>query len=544
MKRTESTGSKALSLKKKALSVILCLALLCVFPGVFAAGAAEVNDLQYPIIYVIGRQKVYRDVNTENEKELADAETDEVMDAVKECLPYAARALLLGGKHWDAYSEKTLPVLLQFFDGYGCDENGVPDPSTGIKTGGWSEESLPRDYVRQGVGYSFYHDPRISPFEAADQLNDYIEAVKRVTGKDKVCIIGRCMGTNTMLAYLQKYQEPVDYAGVASVLFYTGTSESIPMLDAAMSGTVKIDKKASGYFLQSLNLGEKVDNETLSAVIPYVLDILQNGYGIDVTANLVQRFYDHIKDTLIRDFLRETIASTPGYWGMIGPHYEEAKAYIFGDDAETYAGLIAKTDAYYENVYLRRYEILADMRECGVKLSAVCKYGFPAYPIYEGANKISDGDTPVTNQSFGAVTSDYDTRFSDDYVAERERAGFGDCISPDRQIDASTGFMPDTTWYIKNYPHSSFYLEVHDLLEKIVWRSDFTVRSDAEYPQFMVLNRETLHPVPQTTENCDTAMVNPPKETPSGIASFFARISKLFRSWFALLRTLFGALLG
>ena len=465
---------------------------------------------------------------------------------MKECLPYAAKALLLGGKYWDAYSEYTLPVLMRFFDGYGCDENGVPDPSTGIKKGKWSEESLPSDYnnaiaVRR---YEFYHDPRISPYEAADQLNDYIEAIKRVTGKDKVCILARCMGTNTMLAYLQKYQEPIDYAGVASVLFYTGTSEGIPMLDAAMSGTIRIDKKACGYYLQSLELEEKVDNETLSEVIPYVLDILQNGYGIDLTAELAQYFYDHVKDTLIREFLRETIASTPGYWGMIGPHYEEAKAYIFGEDAEAYAGLIAKTDAYYENVYLRRYEILSDLQACGVKVSAVCKYGFPSYPIFEGANKVSDGDTPVTNQSFGAVTSDYDSRLSDDYIAERERAGFGDYISPDRQIDASAGFLPDTTWFIKDYPHNTFYYETNELLKNILWRSDFTVRTDAAFPQFLVLNRKTLHPDPQTTENCDTAMVNPPEETQSGIAAFFARLSKLFRSWIALLRTLFGALLG
>jgi|GEM_PF-5739664 len=64
------------------------------------------------------------------------------------------------------------------------------------------------------------------------------------------------------------------------------------------------------------------------------------------------------------------------------------------------------------------------------------------------------------------------------------------------------------------------------------------------YPQLLVLNRDTKRPVPQTEDNCDTAMVNPPKETQSGIAAFFARITKLFRSWITLLRTLFGALIG
>ena len=58
MKRTESTESKPFSLKKRALSFLLCLALLCVFPGAFAAKAAEAYDLEYPIVYVIGRQKI------------------------------------------------------------------------------------------------------------------------------------------------------------------------------------------------------------------------------------------------------------------------------------------------------------------------------------------------------------------------------------------------------------------------------------------------------------------------------------------------------
>ena len=523
---------------KKLLSVFLAVVLL--LTGVSIVSYAQDDyDLDYPVVYVIGRVYVFRDMGTPDEAQTPDASTDEIMDAVKECLPAAAKAYLLGGKYWDEYNEKTLPVLLKFFEGYSCDENGVPPANTGIKWS-WSEQYITRDYQNRPItNYEFRHDPRISPYEAADQLHEYIEAIKRVTGKDKVCLIARCMGTNTMLAYLQKYPEPIDYAGVASVLFYTSASQSVPMLDAAFSGSIEIESKSAGYFLESLKLGEKVDNETLAEVIPYALDMLENSFGIKVTAAVVQRFYDKIKNTLIRDFLLGTLACSPGYWAMVGDSYDQAKKYLFGGEEEKYAGLIAKADEYHYNVYERTDEMIADMRSDGVKVSAVCKYGFPAYPLTADANKLSDGDTPVALQSFGATTSEYDTRLPDKYVKARTEAGFGDYISPDRQIDASTGLLPETTWYIKNYPHSYFPLNINAFLKEVLWRSDYTVASDEAHPQFMVMV-EGNNIVPQTTENCNTAMVNPPEEEQGKVQAFFARIRAFFKAFFNLVKLLFA----
>ena len=83
---------------------------------------------------------------------------------------------------------------------------------------------------------------------------------------------------------------------------------------------------------------------------------------------------------------------------------------------------------------------------------------------------------------------------------------------------------------------------MRDLLQTIVRRSDFTVRTDAAHPQFPVRDSAAKRPVPQTAENCDAAAVDPQKETKGGLSAFFERIPKLLRSWLALLSTLFGAL--
>ena len=253
---------------------------------------------------------------------------------------------------------------------------------------------------------------------------------------------------------------------------------------------------------------------------------------------MIQRFYDKIRDTLVRDFLLGTMACSPGYWAMVGEHYEQAKEYLFGGEEDKYAVIIEKADDYHYHVYERVDEMIADMQADGVKVSAVCKYGFPAYPLTADANALSDGDTPVSLQSFGATTSEYDTRLSDSYVQSRAEAGFGAYISPDRQIDASTGLLPDTTWYIKNFLHSYFPLNINVFLKEVLWRSDFTVTSDEAYPQFIVMNDDDSI-VPQTTENCDTATVNPPQQEQGRFRAFFARIRAFFNALFSLIRVLF-----
>ena len=53
--------------------------------------------------------------------------------------------------------------------------------------------------------YQFFYDWRYDPMETADKLHAHIEAVKKVTGSEKVAIISRCLGTSAVMAYLSKY---------------------------------------------------------------------------------------------------------------------------------------------------------------------------------------------------------------------------------------------------------------------------------------------------------------------------------------------------
>lgn len=453
-----------------------------------------------PIIYVIGRTSLYDDPTSPDKKELADASSSEITDAVKEALPYAAKAVLLG--QWDEYSDKTYDLIMQFFDGYALDENGNVKNSSGPAYT-WSEDRLSRDYKSENTyTYRFEYDARLSPLEIADDLNDYIEAVKRVTGKDTVSLIGRCLGANIEMAYIHKYQEPIGYTGLDTVVFYTSSFHGVDMLESAMSGTVKIESDTASEFLNEFDLD--VDNDVLNEVIGKTLKMLNETYGIELTAAFAQSFYEHIKDNLIKRFLLGSIGSTPGYWSMVYDKFDLAKEYLFptDEDREKYAGMLAKVDEYRNDVQLRGDEIIRAMQSAGVEVAAICKYGFRGYPLYENSDALTDGDTTVPKQSFGATCSAYNSTLDGSYIESRTDKGFGGSIAPDKQIDASTGLLPETTWYIKNLEHSSFPEGLHSFLNTICRTENFTVNSDDATPQFL-FHYEYGKITPLTEENCD-----------------------------------------
>lgn len=522
-------------------SISLLLAALLVLPvSVFPSFAAqEEGDDPSPIIYVIGQTPLYDDPFSPDRKQLAKGAKADILEAVKEALPYAAKAVMFG--QWDEYADKAYDLLMKFYGGYGLNENGeVADSSGPAFT--WSESALSSNY-RSDTPYTYHfeYDARLSPLEIADELNEYIEAVKRVTGKDKVSIIGRCLGANVMLAYIQKYQEARNYAGLDTAVFYDSSLLGIDVLEAAMSGNVTVEPDAAGGFFAEydINLG----NETLNEIVTLTLKMLRDTYGIEITAKLIGYIYSHIRDSVARRFLMSTYASFPGYWSMVYEHFDEAKDYIFSgeNDAQTYAAMIGKIDAFRNQVQLRYRELIAGMQANGVEVAAVCKYGFRGYPFYENAKRLSDGFTSLEKQSFGAACSEFDGTLEEDYIAQREAAGFGGYISPDRQVDASVGLLPDTTWYLKNNTHNGFWNVIHPLLLAICRNRDFTVHDDPVLTQYQYV-ADPYHVEPMTADNCDpngdithTGSGNSAKNPLKTLWNFFKYL-------FELIKSLFGAL--
>ena len=492
---------KKTSVSKKLLSLLLAL-LFAVSLGIPALEANAAENY-YPVIYVYGRSTLYKNISTDNPQPMEYSTNESLTAAVKKLLPYAYNAIVLG--MWDDYNNKAYDVLMDMFQGFALDKNGEVKNDTGVLYT-WSEKELSTDPKSNNLSnYHYEYDARLSPLEIADDLNRYIEAVKRVTGAKKVSIVARCLGTNEMFAYLYKYQEKKNYSGIDSIVLYDNSLYGVDILDAAMGGKIVFEADALSSFLGGYTPG--TDAEALSTILSMTFSMLKSGYGLGVSSSVATNFYAHIRDGLAHKLLKNTYGTCPGFWSMVYDNYEEAKEYIFNasGDVAKYAVLIQKIDTYRKTVQLRIPKMIADMQRAGVNVAAVCKYGFQTYPLCEDAFRLSDNTTALRRQSIGAACSKVNSTLGTTYILSRTKAGYDKYISPDEQVDSSTGLLPDLTWYIKNNQHAIFPTCIEPLIFAIC-RNHITVSQISKWPQYMVLQgseKTGFRIVPMTKDNCD-----------------------------------------
>ncbi|MBQ7596420.1 MAG: hypothetical protein IJU45_07135 [Clostridia bacterium] len=488
---------------KRMVSVLVSFAVLfaVLVPSFSVLADDECGCGNSPIIYVIGRTDIFDDPESAQKREIPDISAEKLMPQIKELVPYWAKAVFLN--QWEPFNQKTMEMLMPYFEGYAVNPDGTVTNGTGV-TFKWSEDKLSKNHTSDNpYTYKFEYDARISPMVIADDMNDYIEAVKRVTGHSKVSIICRCVGVNYAFAYLYKYQEPVNYAGLDSLILYNASLNGIELVEDAFSGKIDYNNSALGLFLDNLSLS--TGNALLDELLPPTIEMINNTYGIKVTAWAVQNFYNHIKDTLVVDFMRQTFGTSAGWFSMVNDNYEEAKDYIFckEGDEETYSVILDQIDDFHYNVQVRAVEMIEDMQSAGIDVYAICKYGATTYPFTERNAYLNDNPIGLKKQSFGATCSKVDSTLGRTYIAQRTAEGYGKYISPDGQVDASTGLLPDKTWYIKFYPHNSFYDIMNPLLNMLCRGDNITVDTDENWSQFLVLEDRYKHPAAMTAENCD-----------------------------------------
>ena len=248
---------------------------------------------------------------------------------------------------------------------------------------------------------------------------------------------------------------------------------------------------------------------------------------LEYTNNIIDKL---LSDGAIRRLLRETVAKMPGIWSLIGDdYYEDAKAYVFNEpeDAETYAELIEKIDAYHYNVQKHSAEIMETARQATGKIGVIAKYGQRLIPIINRSTIQSDGTIDVKGTSCGATAADIGRTLGENYVQAVDDGH--NHLSPDGVIDASTALYPDQTWFIKNLEHPRGSDYVDDLILYICYADhQVTVFENAEFPQFVTYSLVENTVSPQT-EN----------EKESALRLLFLRFKKFFRQFLQKLKQFF-----
>lgn len=475
--------------------LVVLLTFLTVVPGF--AGEEKCNCDHAPVIYVIGRTSIYDDVDNPQRKLADSINTNQMIGYIKDCLPLIPKAVFLGQEK--PLYDKIYSYVDEFFGNYAPNPNGeITDNSGSLFK--WSEECLSKEHYNVDIyTYKFEYDSRRSPMDVADDLNDYIEAVKNKTGHDKVNIICRCVGVNYTFAYLYKYQKSVNYSGINSLVIYNSALKGVDILEALFSGTIKFDTESAGIYLNNLQFN--TGDDALTQFLKQTITMLNDTYGIDIGIKLLNLAFKSLEKDYMQEFVCRTFGYTAGYWSMIYDDYEKAKDYVFGKDKSASEKLIAKIDDFHYNVQLKAERTILDMKNNGIDVNIICKYGYQAPPASAGCFKVSDDTITLERQSFGATTSEYNKTLGSSYIKARAEAGFDDYISPDLQVDASTCILPENTWFIKYYHHNNFWWELDEMLRALCYQDGIKVGTDSRFYRFSKFKSGSL-PEELTKDNC------------------------------------------
>lgn len=350
--------------------------------------------------------------------------------------------------------------------------------------------------------YQFWYDWRQDPLVTADEFNEYIQGVKKITGAPKVSIIARCLGTTVVLAYLSKYGTD-DIHGVS---FNGSVADGGEIISETISGKFELDLNAINRMLADFDsLGQlDLDNFITSSIDLAAKSTELMGFEFEET-----RIYGKLAEGVTSALALSTFFTWPGYWALVAEEdYKNALTYVFGEEGSEkrteYALLIEKIDNYHNNVTKEIWNIMQQLKDDKVKVGVIAKYGFQIAPVIQSNDTIGDQFASVTRASFGATTTTiYDT-FSDEYIQARKLEGKDKYISPDKHIDASTCFFPDSTWFTKDITHSKWTDFETSLLYQVITADEQLTIDDFDCTQYIVYDNATNTVEPMTEENCNT----------------------------------------
>lgn len=541
---------------KKAISVILSLIL--VFSTAVPAFARETgSDLRasVPIIYISGDSNTLTYDNGTKTFEIDDmlrifknSEDGNISEAAFNILyPFLVKGIAFND--WDDYYEAVYNEISDVYQPIMLDENGNPNTDCGIPQ--WQKNDLANAMTHNRAdangtydekSYQFYYDWRLDPIEIADQLHTYIEGVKKATGHDKVCLSVKCLGSNIVLAYIQKYSTN----SLKGVGIDVSTSMGADFLSGMLSGEFGIDGNSITRLANELS--EKHDDEgiyiDLVRFVTSTIDLLESTGVIDTLTDVAkEQLYSKIEYGIISALALSTFMTFPGYWALVEvDDFDKALNYVFGEEGSEkriqYKGLIEKITYYNETIKKNVYPIMKQLEENGVNICVISKYGCQMTPVLKDGSILGDEYVSVYNSSFGATTSTiYDT-LSEEYIAGQIEKGLGRYISPDKQIDASTCLFPDYTWFFKGVSHGYYSTPEVDLIIKVIDANRQLTVNDFDLTQFIVYDYKTHTASPMTEENChneywtaDEEVDRPQTEdqkTHSIIKTFLAWLTNLF----------------
>ncbi len=512
--------------------ISMVLAVVMAFSLTVPAFAADrIENEQTPIIYIRGNgEPLY---NAQGERIAAEIEDislggddedeedgDSTLKTVIETsanilIPFVKEGLLQD--KWDNYGKVVYEELSPLFEEAILDGNGDPKNGTGVHPNvlANAEAQSHIDHGADGIygvyDYSFAFDWRLDPYEHVDTLHQHILNILEATGEEQVSLVSRCLGGAIINAYLDRYGSE---RLVKNAVYTETMSNGADLISKGFSAQLEFDSKAVQRYLGQMmhcgdtGFGVKISVPALAKdIIETTLDMLTQTGVTGIALKGVEGLYDRLYKALVPALFHSLgQGSQPIYWTCVKEEdFDLALDIMFGEEGSEgrayYAGLIEKILYYRERITSRLPELYKTFtEEYGVHIATVAKYGYINDPITEGRLDLSDGLVSLKDATFGATTARAGKTLSEEYITNRIAEGKGKYISPDKEVDTSTAFFPDTTWIIKNVHHNRFATEM-DIATEICRGTNVTVET-SRYPRFIMFDEFAKTWSPMTEDNC------------------------------------------
>ena len=328
------------------------------------------------------------------------------------------------------------------------------------------------ELVGENNVYYFGYDSIGDVMHETEKLHHYIhDVVMKQTGSDKVNLCHISLGGTIAVNYLETY--PEDYDLIKKMVFVE------PAIDGSnIIGDILTD-----------NLSVYDDKTLYEELLVFLLGDTYLSYFINILLRILPDAV--LKETLrsiVEGVVEVAIRPTSIIWALCpDAYYEEARAKWLSDDE--YAEIRDKAD-YFMDARANFKDNLFTLMEKGTKVYDLVCYDVPLFPLckdYKTTN--ADRVIHAASTSMCATFADLGTTLPAGYKAAGTYCNNPDHnhISPDGVVDATTGLIPCTTWYIKGQAHELLPLNDVGLELAIRAMADenmVDVYSNPAYPQF------------------------------------------------------------
>ena len=389
-------------------------------------------------------------------------------------------------QHDMGLSEALCDVVMDAFEVNLCDTNGKNTGNIEVEKYPYSVAEC-SDYEKQQIYnniplqnfskmagedhlYYFAYNSFGNNYDTVKELYEFIQMVKEETGHDKVNIVPISMGGSIANGLLDYYPDVMD--DLEKVVYI------VPALNGSTIVGDLYTKNFAFFDTDFLYNGflETLMDEEEARMIEVIARILPDQVLSGVLRN--------VADCLVED----VAANITSLWGLCPKeYYPEASAALLGSKPE----IKKQTDKFYQ-AQLHSLDNIQALVDKGVEVFNIVDYDVPLYQIGRSWNDDNaDGVIHLSSTAMGVHSALVGKTLGENYKQANTSPNCSDRthnhLSPDGVVDASTGLLPDTTFYFDGQNHEQTARNdiIISLATRLLATDDIKdVYSTEDYPQF------------------------------------------------------------